>query len=734
MRIRARAIISPHFPNADPFTALGVGARHAVPLLVLRCGRLGAWKKREALSHILIMALVCGCNGTNKESPDAGADSESSSPCPWDDDDEYAQAGELSVENPVEGFLCPKGDQDWYEFTIPDGYDILTVELSIEAPVSPIDPTYAIWTAGAEDPLIAPKSDESAAPSEPIKIVHGLESGEYLIVVKDRANDAEDVRHPYRLSVSIANDMDSNEPNNSDAQATKSSATPMKGYISYRGDEDWYEIESQERSVANVSLTMPKGGIEPAYRIVDPNGDVMISNANEAGKREATSLSYLQALQSAGSYFVVISDDDNIDYDLETPYALEVSLEQDPDQNEANDHPSEATELSSLTCDNDWSDWINSEGYIGSSGDIDWYKINVDNCGRGVIEIDISFGSQKSLPEDLQASVRLVRNVDEEPCTVDQDCQKLSTKRCEIDETCSQYGNNCLSEGVCAGTGVCLPTGQCGAALCSESAPLTITNPNNPLEQITNPERGKVLLSAPLFGLSPVYIAVEDYHGDAHSLDHAYTIRTRVRTDPDIREPSEVYAAGPADIDDEISAQTAVAKEVTVHDCTQETDGGLSCCGEDTWVEGYLSYKHDQDWYAYSHPCPQEDCMVRVLFEFDQGPVDFYMQIFRSTVPWFDNLSDTVEQDTQAAKSGYFGGLEADDYCFYAYRGHTGDPFWYYLVMRDTIFISEVREEDGTWDQSAEQAYRFCIEKVADGCHEPPCKNYDEGCGAPSSK
>ena len=46
------------------------------------------------------------------------------------------------------------------------------------------------------------------------------------------------------------------------------------------------------------------------------------------------------------------------------------------------------------------------------------------------------------------------------------------------------------------------------------------------------------------------------------------------------------------------------------------------CCGteESDWIEG-ISYEHDQDWYAYRHPCPGEDCMVRIVFQLDGGKV-----------------------------------------------------------------------------------------------------------------
>jgi hypothetical protein len=122
--------------------------------------------------------------------------------------------------------------------------------------------------------------------------------------------------------------------------------------------------------------------------------------------------------------------------------------------------------------------------------------------------------------------------------------------------------------------------------------------------------------------------------------------------------------------------------------------------------------------------------MVRVVYDFDGGAVDFYMQVYEGANPWFDNLSDTTDPGNQPAKSGYFGGLGAADYCFYAYSGHEGDPFYYYVPIRDTVYVAEGQEEDGTWDWSPEQGYRFCVEKVADGCVDP-CFLYEDGCGAP---
>ncbi len=678
---------------------------------------------------VLLVVLVCACNGESDESfPDSGQDTEQESPCPWDDDDEAANATTLTASAPAEGFLCPVGDQDWYAITVPGGTDLLTVELAIDAPVSPIEPTYSIWTADSESVVASPTAGEAAESSKPIQIVHGLEAGEYLLVVRDRSDDSEDVRHSYKLSIEGSVDEDTNEPNNAGETATATGGTATQGYISYRGDEDWFQIESGAQGLLRLHLTMPVGGIEPAYRIVGPEGDDIVSDANEAGTREETDLTYLQALETEGIYYIVISDDDNMDHDGSTPYSLEFTLEEDPDPNEANDHPSEATELGLLTCAAEWSDWTSVQAYLGSSGDIDWYKIELETCGRSLLEVEVSFDQPATLPENLQATARLVLEREQDSCVVDQDCQKLA-KTCELDLDCTRIGNTCLSEGVCAGAGVCLPGDICGVSFLSEAAPETVGDPPN---QTTNPNRGTVHFSAPINANLPAYIAVEDYHSDAYSIDHGYTLRTRVRKDPDTHEISESYTAGPPTIDDEPGAHIVHAKEVPVHDCigTGPADGGVSCCGPDTWEEGFISYSYDQDWYSYAHPCPGQDCMLRVLYDFGEGPVDFYMQVYQGESLWYDTLVDTFEQSNHAATSDVFGGLTADDKCFYGFSGHQGgdNPFFYYLVVRDTIYVSEGQEENGTWDFSSEQPYRFCIEKIADGCLEP-CIQHDTGCG-----
>jgi len=663
--------------------------------------------RHPAVALFLTLLLLCGCTGDDDDSADPGTDDEA---CPWDTNDETGNADELVDGVVYEGYICPISDQDWYHFTLAG--DLVTVDLTVDAPVSPIDLTYTLWDASASDIQGSPSASEAASSTGGLTIIHGVPLNELLVVVRDRGDDAADTRHPYLLTLTASDDNDVHEPNNSLDDATSAGGSAIQGYISYRGDEDWYAVEAPDRGLIEVTLTMPAGGIEPSFRVLDPDEAELVSATNPAGTQEATELTALQSVDIADTYYVVVSDDDLTDVDPDQAYTLLLTVMQDPDTNEPNDSPGDATGPSSLSCGGVWSSWASSTGYLASPGDTDWYEFDLSGCSSGVMEFQVEFANQGSMPEELQAFVRVVREASNSSCVLDQDCQTLQMT-CKENMECSTFGNLCLTaSGVCAGAGVCLPSGNCGATLTSLSA--------------VEPAPGTVHLAVPTMGLDPLWLAVADYQADSYSLTHSYNMQARVRTDPDTNEPSETYTAGPPE-ETHAGWHTPLATTIPVHDCTPPLYA--DCCGGGSWVTGYLSYSYDQDWYQYAHPCPGEDCMVEIHYDLDGGPVDFYMRVLAGTSGWFDNITSTVDLANQSDQSGVFGGLAANDECFYAYQGH-GD--WYRIPIRDTIF-QQSDPEGGTWDYSAGQAYGICVELTANGCTEPPCELYKNGCGQPGN-
>ena len=147
----------------------------------------------------------------------------------------------------------------------------------------------------------------------------------------------------------------------------------------------------------------------------------------------------------------------------------------------------------------------------------------------------------------------------------------------------------------------------------------------------------------------------------------------------------------------------------------------LTSCDSDQaiWTEGVISYEDDQDFYTYRHPCPGEDCMVKVYYEIDEGPVDLLWQVYQGDRLWFDPIVPVSELEVSGGLSGVFGGLNSGDRCFYAWQGNASDY---------TISIRDLRPKR---DWSTEQKYRFCVEKSGNGCFEPPCVNQERGCSSP---
>ena len=170
----------------------------------------------------------------------------------------------------------------------------------------------------------------------------------------------------------------------------------------------------------------------------------------------------------------------------------------------------------------------------------------------------------------------------------------------------------------------------------------------------------------------------------------------------------------------EMSGGEMSGGEMTSNEPLEPVNGLLpTCCAsaDAVWTEGVISYEDDQDFYAYRHPCPGEDCMVKIYYEIDEGPVDLLWQIYQESSLWFDPIVPVSELGINAGISGVFGGLDAGDSCFYAWQGHRGEDFYYTLSVRDLR---------PTRDWSTEQRYRFCIEKAGNGCFEPPCQNRDQ--------
>lgn len=707
-------------------------------LLRARDSRAQSAQTRPLLvSTALLLGLSsAACQPTTPTPPDAGPEP-TGAVCTFDDAEGPNSAIALTAGEARTGQVCPVEDEDWFALTVPDGHHLVDVKLAMDGPLSPIEPTYAIWSKaddGSPAEVVAgPPADEVGGD---LALLHCLAPGSYLVSVRDQGDDAQDFRRSYALEATTRPNPDTAEPNDTPETAVALTAgTAVQGTIACRGDVDAYSIEAGANTLLRVQLSSDVARYEPQVRVLSADGAVIMSEANAAGTVQATAIDRYVVLPGAGRYSVMVSDNDGRHADADVAYSLTVLTVDDQDPNEPNNRAVEATALSqtAVTCGATFSPWMEVVGTVGAPGDPDWYRIPLSGCDRGILEAEMVFDTAGlsdtqawDVSDSVQAALAVVRGHAGSACGADSDCRQLQ-KACRNDWECAGYSNTCLPEGLCAGAVSCLEEAVCGATMVQRN----YAAPNRP-GTITEPPPANVArVAVPLEGAQSMYIRAGDYQANGANADVPYRLRVRVRAETDVHEPDNVYVR---DLYRETGTgvHRPLATTVPVHDCAPvQVDAGMGpdggfidagpppepdCCTGGDWIEGSIGYENDSDWYRYQHPCPGEDCMVRVVYELDEGPVDFLVNVYRGNPLWFDGVFPVSEESMHAATSGAYGGLDMDDTCFYAYQRHSGDPFYYFLEMRDLAQVAD-------WDSS--QNYRFCVEKIENGCFEP-CTTFDD--------
>ncbi|MCA9560775.1 MAG: hypothetical protein KC583_19640, partial [Myxococcales bacterium] len=493
--------------------------------------------------------------------------------CAFDDSTDRSTAVPLTAGEAVTGALCPVGDADWYRFDVGAGQRLLTVKLESTSPLTPVEPTYAVLAADGT-PLGAPRPDEVRG--TPLDITHCVPAGPVDVVVRDLGDDGQDLRHGYTLSVTAAADPDPAEPNDTAADAAALTVdAPVTGTIGCRGDVDVFRLTAPDRRVLRFRLQMPAGVVAPRVVVLGPGGETLTDQANPAGVREDTDLSRAVVLPAAGDYLVQVRDDDDGQADPAVEYTLSVALDEERDLNEPNDVAEQATVLSEddVPCvEADWSGWFEVQGTVGVLGDRDWFRLPVSTCARGILEVEMAFDTagldadeQRALLAEVQASVAVVRAHAGSPCAADEECRELQ-QGCGSNWDCTGLFNTCLPSRRCAGASTCLPEGACGAFLVEKH----VTPPTGAPVPGEAPLENRVRFSAPSLTNEPIYLVAGDFGGDGLAPDTFYTLRARVRRDPDRNEPSNLYTPT-IRRDDPIGLQLSYAVRrgnvAPVHDC-----------------------------------------------------------------------------------------------------------------------------------------------------------------------
>lgn len=685
-------------------------------------------KLTAASLSVFAFACFAACSSEDDRPEDINP---ATADCTADDQNEPAKAIALAG-GPGEGFICPKGDLDWYSFSVPAADKLVTVNVTMPVALSPIQPTYAIFPRGPDgEPGVVAAQTPANASGTGLTYTHCVAPGDYYLLMRDQGDDSVDTRNAYAVNVSSGPDPDMSEPNADTTTATAlTSGTPVTGYIACRGDQDWYTFDVPPGRTLSIQLDSAQTMYEPTLQIYDADSNLLVEEQNLAGTTEPTAIARFEVLPGAGKYYLKVADDDDENADPAVAYTLKVDFIQDADPHEPNNTPDEAVKLSAsaVTCGGSWSQTFTSSGSIGSPGDDDWYRIDLSGCGQGIIEATVEYDNagmtaaqQWEFNAEIQSTVTLVRPHAGSACNDDGVCNTLQ-KPCDGPLDCAGLFDTCLSQGFCAGATVCLPTGTCGA---NQVQRRYECNPrlNECKPSTTPPPKNQARLAAPILGDNVLFLRVTDYQSNGSAPEKLYTIKVRVRNDPDTHElnnlPLNVIAP-----DYERSDLFGDATPIIVHDCT----AGDCCGGAD--LSGSIGYESDVDYYRFSHPCPGQDCTLRMVWNTQAGPVDIALNVYRDGGSSWNVAREPDEMANQPAASGTLGGTTEGNGCFYAYQSHSSD---YIVEVRDRfeLFSDDVTVRPDSRDWDPDQGYGFCIEKVANSCSAPPCQVYPNGCGQP---
>ena len=483
------------------------------------------------------------------------------------------------------GYLCPKGDIDHFWFNITQPGTTVTVNLANNVAMSPVDYCYVIFPQGDNVPAVGNLCDHDGL--DGVTVLHGNhyleEPGIYFIEVRDESMDEEDPDNMYELSIMDETDPDGHEPNDGMATAVAPSGAP--GFISYLGDEDWYAINvTGSGKIVKIELsTASSTPVDLTYTLFEPDGSTPVNSLrNWDGMQEATALKDSLPVPEPGTYYLVISDADNDDVDIEVGYNLQVSLVTDPDsrdQNPRNDTYAEAIRLSSGS--------TLSTGYLATRGDEDWYVIEapgVSGSNPGLLEIELQLDSGSP----VDPAVDLLVADPDTPCSPGDSCELLTQTcgggTCGTSVECANAqcpSHECvIHQNRCSGGGVCLPGGCAIRSLTLYGADWSRSNNGRHLHT-----------TAPIYA-GTYYVLVRDFHADDFDADRAYRLTATVRDERDTHEhPANGLWIPYADNEQEDETHSWNRSMASTINCSN--DGGTITCT----IEGYLSYRGDQDWY-----------------------------------------------------------------------------------------------------------------------------------------
>ncbi len=190
----------------------------------------------------------------------------------YEPNDKYPYANLIQYSQDIRGCFNPKGDIDWYRFNVySPGRQVITVRVG---PTEDIDPVIELYSYSLDQ--IISVNDRGYDEGEIIKNI-GVEEGVYYVKLYNRDERVDNPDDEYTIFIEkVPWEEDREfELNNSTQTADEFlMGSIKKGFISPRGDKDFYVLSVDEPSDFKLELT-PCVLLDLVIQIYDDNGDLL---------------------------------------------------------------------------------------------------------------------------------------------------------------------------------------------------------------------------------------------------------------------------------------------------------------------------------------------------------------------------------------------------------------------------------------------------------------------------
>lgn len=247
------------------------------------------------------------------------------------DDTNRALAGALTAGTAASGFIAAQHDHDWWKFEVTEETLLRIEATNAPATASPVDLRVAIYNPRNEEIDALTHYDGNDGITNVRTVVYAGEPGTYYVMLSDHGEEDVDLAAPYQLTITPAPVPDAaQEPNgNANDDTNRAHATaltpgaPATGFIASQRDQDWLEVEHGGGDLrVTVATTATATNVDYRVVIQDADGNEVAAESDYDGSDGITSVAVTASAVAAGTYYVIVTDHGDEDWDAENPYTV----------------------------------------------------------------------------------------------------------------------------------------------------------------------------------------------------------------------------------------------------------------------------------------------------------------------------------------------------------------------------------------------------------------------------